>query len=117
MPATPSAKRAALNTATARLREQIWQWVHAIPPGKVASYGQLARLAGYPSHARFVGATLKNLPRDSTLPWHRVLHNSGKLAFPPGTGHFRKQQALLAKEGVLLTQSGKVAMKDKQWQP
>jgi methylated-DNA-protein-cysteine methyltransferase related protein len=103
------------NEPTSRLREEIWQWVHAIPPGKVATYGQIARLAGYPSHARFVGTTLKNLPNGTTLPWYRVLKSSGELAFPPGTAHYKKQRELLAGEGVLLLKSGKVGMAERQW--
>jgi methylated-DNA-protein-cysteine methyltransferase-like protein len=103
------------NESTSRLREEIWQWVHAIPSGKVATYGQIARLAGYPCHARFVGTKLKHLPTGTTLPWYRVLRSNGELAFAPGTAPFRRQQQLLAAEGVLLLQSGKVPMKTAQW--
>jgi len=102
--------------ATSRLRMEIWQWVHAIPPGMVATYGQIARLAAYPSHARFVGTTLKNLPKGTTLPWYRVLKSTGELAFPPGTNHYRTQRELLAGEGVLL-KSGKVDLAERQWKP
>jgi methylated-DNA-protein-cysteine methyltransferase related protein len=105
------------DSATSRLKEEIWQWVHAIPPGRVATYGQIAGLSGYPSHARFVGTTLKNLPKGTTLPWHRVLKSSGALAFPPGSAHHRRQRDLLAQEGVLLLKSGRVPMKECQWQP
>lgn len=101
---------------TSRLREEIWQWVHAIPRGRVASYGQIARLAGYPSHARFVGRTLKLLPKGSTLPWHRVLRSNGAPAFPPGSPGYRSQCRLLRAEGVEL-RAGKVPLRQFGWQP
>src|SRR5690606_10628515 len=61
---------------TETLQEEIWQWVAAVPPGKVASYGQIAALAGHPRHSRYVGKVLRELPPGSTLPWHRILRAS-----------------------------------------
>lgn len=61
-------------------RDAVYQIVAAIPPGQVASYGQIARQAGFPRHARFVGRLMSRLPRGSTLPWHRVLRGDGHLA-------------------------------------
>ena len=52
--------------------ERIWQVVAMIPNGQVASYGQIAALAGMPRHARLVGRTMRELPKGSKLPWHRV---------------------------------------------
>ena len=98
-----------------QLQETLWQLVAAIPPGRVASYGQLAALAGYPSHARYVGTTLKRLPKASTLPWFRVVRQSGELAFPPGSAPWRRQKQLLAAEGVGLVGS-KVRMAQYRWQ-
>ena len=82
------------------LREIIWQLVGSVPAGKVASYGQIAKLAGYPSHASYVGTTLKPLPDGSTLPWFRIVNSKGELAFPPGSPPFTRQCELLAAEGV-----------------
>jgi methylated-DNA-protein-cysteine methyltransferase-like protein len=65
---------------THALKETLWQLVTAIPKGKVATDGQLARLAGHPSHARYVGTTLRDLPNGTTLPRCRLLHSSGDLA-------------------------------------
>lgn len=96
------------------LRELIWQVVAAIPRGRVASYGQIARLCGYPSHARYVGTTMKNLPRGSTLPWHRVLRSNGELAFPVGSAPYKRQRALLEKETVAF-KNGKVPLKQYRW--
>lgn len=96
------------------LRELIWQIVATIPRGKVATYGQIARLCGYPSHARYVGTTMRDLPRGSKLPWFRVLRSSGELAFPPGSAAYKKQKELLERENVIF-KGYKVALKQYQW--
>jgi methylated-DNA-protein-cysteine methyltransferase-like protein len=97
------------------LRELIWQVVATIPRGKVASYGQIARLAGYPSHARYVGTTMKHLPRGTKLPWHRVLKSNGELAFPVASPSYKRQKDLLEREKVIF-RGGKVALKQYQWE-
>ena len=84
-----------------KLQETIWQIVAAIPKGKVATYGQVARLAGYPSHARFVGTTLKNLPKGTKLPWYRVVNGKGQLSFPFNSASWRRQKKHLEAEGVV----------------
>lgn len=55
--------------------EVVWLLVSSIPKGRVASYGQIAAMAEYPSHTQFVGSVLKNLPQNTTLPWFRVTSN------------------------------------------
>jgi methylated-DNA-protein-cysteine methyltransferase-like protein len=82
------------------INEIIWQVVASIPKGSVATYGQIAKLAGYPSHARYVGTTLKKLPADSALPWHRVVNAKGELSFPVDGVQYQKQKALLEAEGI-----------------
>lgn len=79
-------------------RARIWQVVSMIPPGKVATYGQVARLAGMPSHARLVGRAMRDLPKGSKLPWFRVVQAGLTIALRGG-GEAR-QRALLEKEGV-----------------
>lgn len=96
------------------LRELIWQVVASIPRGKVASYGQIARLCGYPSHARYVGTTMKDLPHGSKLPWYRVLKSDGALAFPVASTPYKKQKDLLEREKVIF-KGGKVSLKEYQW--
>ena len=59
--------------------------VREIPPGRVASYGQVATLAGRPGAARWVGRALGALPSDSGVPWHRVLNASGRITNHSGT--------------------------------
>ena len=79
--------------------ERIWQDVVSIPKGYVASYGQIAKIAGLPGYARFVGTTLGKLPRDTRLPWHRVVNASLAIA-PRGGGRMLEQKRRLRDEGV-----------------
>ena len=61
-------------------RDAVYQIVAAIPAGQVSSYGAVARQAGFPRHARFVGRLMSQLPHDTQLPWHRVLRSDGRIA-------------------------------------
>ena len=89
------------NASDAAPRERIWQVVASIPEGAVATYGQVAELAGLPRQARRVGGVLAALPHDSRLPWHRVVNAQGRISLPePGT---RRQRELLRAEGVVWT--------------
>ena len=84
--------------------------VDLIPPGKVASYGQIARLAGRPRNARLVGRILGSAPEAVHYPCHRVVTATGRLV--PGWG---KQADLLKAEGVAFRDECHVAMKRSQW--
>lgn len=81
-------------------QERVWRVVCRIPSGKVATYGQVAREAGLGRRARFVGQVMARLPADSEVPWHRVVCAGGRLAFDPGTEHYRRQRTQLEQEGV-----------------
>ncbi|MFK7865143.1 MAG: MGMT family protein [Pseudohongiellaceae bacterium] len=94
--------------------EKIWQVVHQIPKGKVASYGQVARLAGLPGYARFVGTTMKKLPEGSKLPWHRVANAAGKLSFPQDSKMYQTQKSRLESEGVVFIR-GKFNLRQFGW--
>ncbi|MBX3702923.1 MAG: methylated-DNA--[protein]-cysteine S-methyltransferase [Steroidobacteraceae bacterium] len=83
-----------------KLLERIWAAVAAIPRGRVASYGAIARRAGAPRRARFVGHALKVAPARLKLPWHRVLNAQGRISLPPGSRAHRLQRRLLEAEGV-----------------
>ncbi len=85
---------------TPPFRERVLALVRQIPPGRVATYGQLALLAGRPRSARHVGAMLRGLKDDDgAVPWHRVVNAEGKLStYKVGLGE--SQQALLETEGV-----------------
>ena len=92
----------------------VYQIVAAIPAGRVASYGQVARQAGYPRHARFVGRLMGRLPKGSTLPWHRVIRGDGGLPLV-GTPSGELQIQRLTDEGV--TVLGSRVPKSCFWQP
>lgn len=96
--------------------EKIWQVVHQIPEGRVASYGLVAKLAGLPGYARYVGYTLKNLPIGTKLPWYRVVNSKGSISFREGTERYGLQKSLLEKEGISFS-NGKLQMKKYEWMP
>lgn len=98
-------------------REQrIWQVVLAIPPGRVASYGQVADMAGLGRQARFVGKALGKLPEGHSVPWFRVIRTTGQIAFAMGSDTFERQKALLQEEGVEVV-NGRVSMRRFRWRP
>lgn len=80
--------------------KRIYAVVRRIPRGRVASYGQIAELAGIPRHARQVGYALHHLPDESGVPWQRVLNASGAVAKRAYPEDARWQRDLLEDEGV-----------------
>jgi methylated-DNA-protein-cysteine methyltransferase-like protein len=81
--------------------ERIWKVVKRIPAGKVATYGQVARLAGLGGAARLVGYALHALPDDERkVPWQRVINAQGRISQRGFTGAEELQRKLLAREGV-----------------
>ena len=88
----------------------------AIPRGKVATYGQVADLAGLPRGARLMGRTMSQLPKGSKLPWFRVLNSRGELSFPKNTVSWRRQRDKLKDDGVLLIK-GRLSLKTYRWEP
>lgn len=95
---------------------KIWRTTRQIPLGKVASYGQVADLAGLPGRARLVGKAMGYAPEDLQVPWYRVLRSNGQIAFPKGSEQAAKQTGLLQEEGVVVF-NNRVRLKDFQWQP
>ena len=96
--------------------QRIWKTVQAIPPGKVASYGQIADLAGLPGRARLVGKCLGYVPEGMQVPWYRVLRSNGQLAFAKGSDTAKTQTGLLQQENVVVL-NNRVKLKAFQWQP
>jgi methylated-DNA-protein-cysteine methyltransferase-like protein len=78
--------------------ERVYDLVRRIPPGRVATYGQIALMLGSPRGARAVGWALRALPAGSGVPWHRVLNARGRISLRPP--HLQLQRALLEDEGV-----------------
>ena len=94
--------------------EKIYTVMANIPLGKVASYGQVAAMAGLPSNARLVGRLLKLMPKDSTIPWHRVINSQGKISFPEGSSQYITQHQLLICEGLTF-KNNRVNMRIYRW--
>ena len=91
--------------------------IQLIPKGKVATYGQIAKLAGLPKHARHVGFALKNIADDTVVPWHRVINSQGKISLSKEDGFGENIQIVkLQSEGVVVL-NGKVNLKLFQWIP
>jgi methylated-DNA-protein-cysteine methyltransferase-like protein len=83
----------------------------------VATYGQVASLAGIPGHARQVGYALHALPRGTRVPWHRVVNASGGISPRSMPGAELVQQQLLMREGVGLDARGRVTLNQVRWTP
>ena len=96
--------------------QQIYDMVNRIPKGKVATYGQIAKLIGYPKHARYIGRTLSSLSDNSTVPWHRVVNAKGKISPRGFDGCDDYQRILLEEEGILFNDKDCISLKDFQWQ-
>ncbi len=88
--------------------ETIYRIVKSIPKGKVATYGQVALLAGNPRWARVVGYALHTNPDPSTIPCHRVVNREGRLSPAFAFGGENIQRKLLEAEGIVFEENGKV---------
>jgi len=100
------------------LYRRIWAVVGRIPKGRVATYGQVARLAGLPNHARLAGYALHALPDRSPVPWHRVVNAKGEVSpRRDGSEHHRLQRVLLEKERVRFDRDGRLDLAALRWKP
>jgi methylated-DNA-protein-cysteine methyltransferase related protein len=105
-------------TGTQEIYAKIYAVIRRIPPGKVATYGQVAALAGLPGHARQVGASLRDLPDGSTVPWQRVINARGEVSPRPGLGVAEGyQRHLLEEEGVEFDERGRTDLERFGWDP
>ncbi len=95
--------------------ERIWAVVRRIPRGRVATYGQVATLAGLGRNARQAGYALHALPDGSPVPWHRVLNARGAVSLPPMSGADLTQRIRLEKEGVRFDARGRVDLARFGW--
>src|SRR5882757_5714064 len=96
---------------------RLYAVVRRVPRGRVATYGQIAALAGLPRHARLVGYALNVLPEASDLPWHRVVNAKGRVSPRANAlGHEDLQEQLLRREGVRFV-DGAIPLSRHQWRP
>ncbi len=88
--------------------EKIYEVVKSIPKGRVATYGQVAALAGNPHWARVVGYALHVNPKPYIIPCHRVVNREGRLAPGFAFGGENVQRQLLEAEGIVFEADGKI---------
>lgn len=106
-----------------QFNRQVWEIARQIPPGKVASYGQLAAHIPPPQgmdadtyaafRARWAGAAMRECPSD--VPWQRVLNAQGKISLPPGSRGALEQRRLLEAEGVAFDERERIDLKRFGW--
>ena len=96
--------------------DKIYAVLRRIPPGTVVTYGQVARLAGLPGHARQVGYALHALPDGTDVPWHRVINAKGEVSQRAEPDWALFQRHLLEEEGVLFDEGGRVDLSAIRWQ-
>lgn len=95
--------------------EKIWAAVRRVPRGRVATYGQIARLAGLAGRARQVGYALHALPPGSRVPWQRVVNARGEVSLRSEPDAERLQRALLEAEGVVFDRRGRIDLARYGW--
>lgn len=95
--------------------ERIYALVARIPAGRVATYGQLARIEGR-STARMVGYAMAALPDERQLPWHRVVNGRGSVSERRGGGGTSQQEALLRADGLLFDPRGRLDLSRVAWE-
>ncbi|NER81503.1 MAG: methyltransferase [Leptolyngbya sp. SIO1D8] len=94
----------------------IYAVVRQIPFGKVATYGQVAELAGLIGKPRLVGYALYRVTEDDNIPWHRVINAKGEVSRSPHrNGNDYLQQSLLEEEGIQFDPSGKLDLDTYRW--
>lgn len=95
--------------------KKVMQQIRLIPSGRVATYKQIAELAGKPQGSRGVAWILHSCSTTHKLPWHRVLSSQGRISFDVRSSNFKRQKTLLEREGVLISKDGKLSLIKFQW--
>ena len=95
---------------------EIIKVIKSIPKGKVATYGQVASLAGHYLSVRRVVWVLHALSDKEGLPWHRVVNRKGRISLKPGAG-YEKQKELLQREGILFSDKDSIDLDLFLWEP
>lgn len=99
-----------------RFTDRVKRVIRKVPRGKVASYGQIAALAGNPRGARQVVRVLHACSGRDRLPWHRIVNSKGGISLKPGQG-YELQKALLVDEGVTFDRNDLIDFERHQWRP
>ena len=99
------------------LYKRFYEVIQGIPQGKVATYGQVATLAGYPGYARQVGYALHATPSNLELPWHRVINAKGMISIKSEGPFENIQRQLLESEGIVFDHNNRVPLRIYQWVP
>lgn len=110
-------KKGGNGLARSKRWDRVYEVVRRIPPGRVATYGQVARLAGLGRNARQVGYALHAIPKYSNVPWHRVINARGEISLPRSSGADVTQRLRLEREGVKFDGKGRVDLKVYGWKP
>jgi methylated-DNA-protein-cysteine methyltransferase-like protein len=95
--------------------QRVIRIIKSIPFGKVATYGQIAYLAGNPRASRQVSWILSSSSRKENLPWHRVINSQGMISLKPSAG-YEEQKMHLLEEGVKFDREDKIDLKRFLWQ-
>jgi methylated-DNA-protein-cysteine methyltransferase-like protein len=95
---------------------QVKGLIKAIPVGKVATYGQIAMMAGNPRAVRGVIWILHSSSQKAGLPWHRVINRQGKISLLPGQG-YEEQKMRLEAEGLCFDPEDRIDLQRFRWQP
>lgn len=111
-----SKNREAKENMEESLSQRIKRVILTIPKGKVATYGQIAALAGNPSAARQVAWVLHASSRKANLPWQRVINSKGGISLARGNG-YELQKALLEQEDVVFDDGDRIDLKRYLWNP
>ena len=97
--------------------ERIYNVVKRIPRCRVATYGQIAELAGLPRQPRMVGYALSALPESRSIPWHRVINAKGEVSARSEPGFDQLQRNLLEDEGIEFDARDRISLARFRWQP
>jgi methylated-DNA-protein-cysteine methyltransferase-like protein len=103
-------------TTEASLTDKIKDVVKKIPAGRVATYGQIAAMAGNPRAARQVVRTLHTSSRKEKLPWYRVINSKGGISLQPGAG-YEEQKTHLLSEGIEFDSNDTINFERFLWRP
>ncbi len=104
-----------LHEVTASTYQRIYAWVRKIPRGRVATYGQVARLARLAGQARQVGYAMHALPEGTAVPWQRVINTRGEVSLRRTPGAELTQRLRLEREGIRFNTRGRIDLTRYQW--